>query len=370
MSKFIQYILLVIISISCLDQDKKNTSQEIIFDESLVSPSFIINLQDPNFQSSAIAIYQSSQDVFTSRINADLSDHYTYCHNEKLYRLGRFKINNFTRFDFYRPTQFEFQVSTNGNETSSNPKSLVFLKDGTALLSRYSSNTIWHIDPDANDRDFFLIKTIDLSKYADSDGIVEVEHMVRDQSSDFAYLFLNRLDRRTWSFKNKALLLKLDLKSFSVVDELALNLINTYARPQLYLNKLYIAGTGDLYHEIKKGGGIEIIDLESFRSSKVFLKDRQVEKIALTTEGLFFVEYLGKKKNVLRRYDLFYDRVYETQLKASQIVSLKSNQDRLYIGYKSHNSFKLDQFFETTTNLQKSYSFEFMPTGVEHCSSF
>lgn len=92
------------------------------------------------------------------------------------YRIEKFQADNVTKFHMDAPTTPIWQFSTNDavEEGSSNPYGLVFLNDSKAYLLRYGKSTAWIVNPSATTQDGFKIGELDLSAYADGDGIPEM----------------------------------------------------------------------------------------------------------------------------------------------------------------------------------------------------
>ncbi len=92
------------------------------------------------------------------------------------YRIEKFQADNVTKFHMDAPETPIRQFSTNDpdEEGSSNPYGLVFLNESKAYLLRYGTSTAWIVNPSATSQDSFKIGELDLSAYADEDGIPEM----------------------------------------------------------------------------------------------------------------------------------------------------------------------------------------------------
>jgi hypothetical protein len=79
---------------------------------------------------------------------------------------------------------------------TSNPRELVFVSGTKAYLPRYATNNLWIVDPTAASQDAFKTGAIDLSAYADGDGVCEMQAGVIVGYKLF--LIVQRLTRADW----------------------------------------------------------------------------------------------------------------------------------------------------------------------------
>jgi hypothetical protein len=123
------------------------------------------------------------------------SDITVAAHGNYFYRIERFQADNVTKFSVAAPADPIWQFSTMdpGEEGTSNPHDLIFVDDRKAYLLRYGKTTAWIVNPSATDEAGFKIGELDLSAYADSDGIPEMNTgLVADGK---LFITLQRLDR-------------------------------------------------------------------------------------------------------------------------------------------------------------------------------
>lgn len=114
------------------------------------------------------------------------------------YRIEKFQADNVIKFDMDAPTTPVWQFSTNdaGSDISSNPYDLIFVSSVKAYLLRYGKTKAWIINPSATTEAEFKIGELDLSDYADSDGIPEMAGAVIANGKLF--IICQRLDRDDW----------------------------------------------------------------------------------------------------------------------------------------------------------------------------
>jgi hypothetical protein len=105
-----------------------------------------------------------------------LSDLTVSAYGKYFYRLGRFMMDNVAKFDIANPTTAVWQYSTldDGDSVSSNPFGIVFASEQKAYLLRYGKTKAWIINPSTTSEKTFKIGELDLTGYADADGIPEM----------------------------------------------------------------------------------------------------------------------------------------------------------------------------------------------------
>ena len=111
------------------------------------------------------------------------------------YRIERFQADNVTKFDITAPETPIWQFSTmdDTDTATSNPYDMIFVSDQKAYLLRYGSARAWIVNPSATTQADFKIGELDLSAYADSDGIPEMSCAVIANGKLF--IAMQRLDR-------------------------------------------------------------------------------------------------------------------------------------------------------------------------------
>ncbi len=123
-----------------------------------------------------------------------ISDITVAAYGKYFYRIERYMADNVTKFDVNNPTTPIWQYSTMdpGAVDSSNPYDLVFLNANLAVLIRYGATTAWVVNLAAPNQDAFKIGELDLSSYADADGIPEMTSGVIADNKLF--ILLQRLE--------------------------------------------------------------------------------------------------------------------------------------------------------------------------------
>src|SRR4029077_4295592 len=108
--------------------------------------------------------------------------------------VNRFLGDNIQRLDPAQALRTRFQCST-GN--GSNPHDLVVVAPDKAYVTRYDRPELCVVDPSVSDCDHFRTGVIDLSAFADGDGLPEMDQMAVVEGRLF--VTVERLDRRRGS---------------------------------------------------------------------------------------------------------------------------------------------------------------------------
>ncbi|GBC59819.1 hypothetical protein DENIS_0760 [Desulfonema ishimotonii] len=134
------------------------------------------------------------------------------------YRMERYMGDNITKFDVENPVTPIWQYSTldDGETASSNPHALIFASPEKAYLLRYGTAKAWIVNPSATTAAEFKIGELDLSAYADEDGIPEMTSGVIVNGRLF--ILLARLNRNdSWAPK-QAYIAVFDIATDTEID--------------------------------------------------------------------------------------------------------------------------------------------------------
>lgn len=157
----------------------------------------------------------------------------------------------------------------------SNPHDFLLIDDQKAYVSRYDAVSLAVVDPSVGpDCKGFVRGTIDLSAWADRDGVPEMDQMVLIDG--FAFVAIQRLDRDDfYRPASGGALVVIDVESDAVVDTVELSISNPFAETKGLLHdprsgRILVAGPGTLFSDLGDGG-IEAVDPESRTSLGVLL---------------------------------------------------------------------------------------------------
>ncbi len=173
------------------------------------------------------------------------------------YRIERFNADNITKFDISDSAKPIWQFSTmdEGEAVSSNPHDILFVSSEKAYILRYGSTKAWIVNPSATSQDKFKIGELDLSPYADSDGVPEMNSGVI--AGDKLFIALQRLDRNNgWVPSNTGYVAVFDTNTDKEIDTgtanddglkgIAMPIKNLGAIQYLSENNtVYVQGVGD-----------------------------------------------------------------------------------------------------------------------------
>ncbi len=261
-----------------------------------------------------------------------ISDITVVAHGEYFYRIERYNSDNIAKFRFRSPTRPVWQVSTMGagDVGSSNPHDMIFASDEKAYVLRYGSTKAWIVNPNAtkhqNRKNSVKFKQgeLDLSAYADSDGLPEMHSGVIANGKLF--IVLQRLDSDNgWVPSNTPYLAVFDVETNEEIDtgmgSEGLKGIPLPVRSPNGIclleanNTIYVQGVGswpglgDPQYEYT--GGIAAIDPET-HATKMVLDDGTQEDhpygavsgMAIASpENGYFVGYDGWGDNTLYRFN-------------------------------------------------------------------
>ena len=152
----------------------------------------------PDFSSSAISIISvdpkdGPRIVLNNQLPSATSDITVDAYGEYYYRFGKFQADNITKVAVNSPNTPIWQYTTNdAGESGSNPYDLVFVSSEKAYLLRYGAAKAWIVNPSTTTEGGFKIGDLDLSAYADGDGVPEMAKGVI--ANDKLFIIMQRLD--------------------------------------------------------------------------------------------------------------------------------------------------------------------------------
>ena len=203
-------------------------------------------------------------------IHADAVGHY---HDGRVYivnRLGQDNILVLDAMDLRTPlTQFSV-----GNGT--NPHDIEIVAPDKAYISRYDAASLLIVNP----QDGAELGQIDLSAFADADGLPEVSQIVR--VGERLYLSCQRLDRNSgWGPADISYLIVVDLATDTLVDvdpdaEGVQGIALSAANP----NSMAVVGeqiaVGGVVNFGDRAGGVEIVDVATNRSLGLAVREEDL----------------------------------------------------------------------------------------------
>ncbi len=240
------------------------------------------------------------------------------------YRIEKYNANNVTKYSVDAPSDAIWQYSTEGAEENSNPTDLVFVSSTKAYLLRYGSDTAWIVNPSAETEAKFKTGELDLSAYADTDGIPEMQTGI--VVGDRLYVILQRVDFSDFTGSNpeaivyyKPYIAVFDTATDTEIDthrgENGLKGIPlpTIRNPQAIRyskgnDSLYVQGVGDWGASSQAMGGIVRVDAESYASTVVMTDNAgtygTISGLAIVSPAKgYFIGYAGWGDNTLYSFN-------------------------------------------------------------------
>ncbi len=166
-------------------------------------------------------------------------------------------------------TALQFSV---GN--GSNPHDIGFVSASKAYVTRYDSNILWIVDPS----DGSFTGSIDLSSYADVDGLCEMDQILVHDG--LAYVTVQRLDRNNfYQPTGTSYLVVIDVATDAIVDTdpvtagvqpITLTGTNPFTEIKLFMDNLFVSTVGNF---VAADGGVEFIDPVSSSSTGFVLTE-------------------------------------------------------------------------------------------------
>lgn len=215
-----------------------------------------------DFQTGSIALLDVGAAAARTNLINIHSDAVVRYYQGRIYIVNRLGQDNILVLDPAAPSAPLLQFSV-GN--GSNPQDIEFASPQKAYVSRNNSTSVLIVDP----RDGSSLGEIDLSAFADADGLPELAEMALVGSR--LYVACQRLDRDAGWVASESFLVAVDIATDQVVDwdptqdgvqGLKLQSVNPGNLIALG-SRLFVAQTGQYG---VADGGVEVVDLDAGRS--------------------------------------------------------------------------------------------------------
>ena len=217
-------------------------TQAFILTTDYVDSSFsVIDVDNPNFVEKDVASTHGDDEV--------------RCYNGKVYVLNRWGYDLIEVFD--AEDNFE-KVSEFSTGAGTNPQDIAFISENKAYVTCYDTTDLLIVNPTTGEH----LGTIDLSEYADDDGIPEMHKMVAFKflGNSRVYVTIQRLDRDNWfAPTDKSYIVELDGDEDSIIRAIQLTQVNPSTAPVLDGIHILVGETGSWFDG--EDGGIERINI-------------------------------------------------------------------------------------------------------------
>ncbi|MBX2824954.1 MAG: hypothetical protein KTR33_09520 [Gammaproteobacteria bacterium] len=258
----------------------------------------------------------------TASFTSVQSDYLVATDGDAVYHIGRFQIDSITKFDA-QSAELIYQRSVAGEEASANPYDIVFASETKAYVIRYGSNRIWIVDPTATTDEAFKLGELDLSSYADSDGLPEANGAVI--VGEKLFVLMQRLE--SFSPTQPGYLAVFDTSTDQEINTgagtgdglngIPLSVHNPSRLQYLEADgQLYVLGTGNSFAVDDSAGnrftgGVESIDAETYATELVLDDGDEAQNEGFLTElevvsptKAYVVTQVGFADNTLRVLNL------------------------------------------------------------------
>ncbi len=148
-----------------------------------------------------------------------ISDLIMRSYGEYFYRIERYKSDSVAKFHISDPKTPLWQYSTldSPDQVSNNPHDMIFASQTKAYMPMYGSTVIWIVNPSATDEAGFKTGILDITHYADSDGITEMHEGIIVGGKLF--VMVQRMDRdNSWLPTNNAYIAVFDVATDTEID--------------------------------------------------------------------------------------------------------------------------------------------------------
>lgn len=226
-----------------------------------------------DFQTGSIALLDPGAVAARTDLLTIHSDAVVRYYQGRVFVINRLGQDNILVLDPAAPSTPLLQFSV-GN--GSNPQDIEFASAQKAYVSRNNSTSVLIVDP----RDGSSLGEIDLSAFADADGLPELAEMALVGTR--LYVACQRLDRDAGWVASESFIAAVDIATDQVVDwdstqegvqGLKLQSVNPGNLIAL-ASRLYVAQTGQYG---VADGGVEVVDLEAGRSLGLAVSEAQLQ---------------------------------------------------------------------------------------------
>jgi hypothetical protein len=231
------------------DWFRKHKSVNTEKDEAITQYAFVTTTDWQTGHFATINLEDQSVKIYDVALN---SDAVAKTISDKIYVVNRLGQDNITIFS---PPNFSTPLIQFSTGNGSNPHDIVLSSSDKAYITLFEKNYLLVVNPNTGEE----LKKIDISSFADSDGIPEADQMVI--VNGILYVTLQKLDRfNYYQPAGKGQILMIDTVSDTILGSVPLTGQNPYdINYQNSMNKLIVSEVGSFYDA--QDGGIETIDL-------------------------------------------------------------------------------------------------------------
>jgi hypothetical protein len=286
----------------------------------------IVSSASCGFTTGGIAdISLSDLAVVGHRIGATDADAVVRVIGDRIFAINRFDGSSVQEIDPNAGLATLWRCSVGAG---SNPHDFVLATPTKGYVTRYDATSLVIVDPSVGpDCEDFVVGSIDLSSYADADGLPEMDQMVL--VGDRLFVSIQRLDRDDF-FRPGAngALVVLDTRTDTVTDVVELAISNPFVETKGLSydersSRIWVGGPGTLFSDLDDGG-IEAVDAVTLESLGVLLDGGD-----LGGDLLDFVIVGSSRAFAIVADESFVARVVDVNLETGQLSAplLSSSQN-------------------------------------------
>lgn len=369
MKKLLLLALLTQLAACNFDDKQNKTSCNIHSD----SNGALVRLVASDYSASDLGFVCENHQVRENLQPSAYSDIYYTMGEERLYQIGRYQLDYITSLSLTDFTTYNYQYSVNDIDTSgANPYTVVEASADKAYVIRYGANSIWQINPKAQNEVDFKEHEIDLSAFADADGKPEMADGVI--LNGVLYVILENLE--FYDAVNPGTLIAIDTATNELIDlddvadginGLTLSITNPTSIRVLD-SKLIVDGVGryaawDNSHAVEYTGGVISIDpANNYQQTTLYGNDSstgQTSSIAINNTSMLFNQYFGYGNNkvFISENDVI-SELDSTNLTGDVTFVAISPENELWIGFNDNVSPKIFIYTKVNTTWEKSDEIE------------
>lgn len=269
----------------------------------LLTSEEVVVVVTTDYISGGVTALQNDGNTVSLDLLSIWPDNWVAAHGEFVYILERFGADNIIKLPANNigPSAVVYQYSV-GN--GSNPQEMVFVSDRKAYVSRLNKPALWIVDPGAASEAAFKLGEVDLSAYADGDGLPEASPMAVVDGK--LYVGCQRLDQNGGWTPLDARLVVIDTATDQIIKAIVLERGNPHAMAA-HAGKLYVTCEGDALDPTD--GGIEVVDIATDSYEGVLVSESDlggnVGGLAIRSDAKAYVVAGGYDESWVARYAVY-----------------------------------------------------------------
>lgn len=264
--------------------DSNSNSNTVERGADTISNAAVVQTVASNYSGSDVQVVDLSEDTLaasTGVLANALSGYFVKTNGTEVYHIGSFFVDTITKYavDDFSQYSYEYGTLDFPEQNSFNAQDMVFVSDTKAYLIGMGNNAVWIVNPQAATEVEFKIGELDLSAYADGDGLAEpVDGHIVDGK---LFIVVQRLEKFSPAVvDNPAFVAVFDITTDEEIDTNPLDEADNLKGIELETRNprklshhedigLFLVSTGDAYasfngREPSYSGGITTINTDDY----------------------------------------------------------------------------------------------------------